>query len=557
MRWPILLLMIATTLSLKSSTLYAAETKPQVLFYLDDNRLITLEFQVTVDEKSFADAWEANLEQLFKKIDKNNDGKIAGEERNGLPNTRVLRVFNQAYTFRAPPDSLDLASFKDYIAKGLGFLPFQITIQNPANLNNRSRLVVSGMPNNANKAAEVLFSHLDKDSDGKLSPTEMKQAQTALNKQDLDQDETISTSELVGFNYNQFFVSPSSPSTPQNNSSFLSLGKGTSPRQVVSQLTQKYDKNPKDNALSQQELGISANLFGKHDIDGNGKWDFEELQQYLKAPTTDVVIQVRLGTQLKSDQSRIAFEHGKELNSDFKNGIGSLNLGNVQMEVSVNANPRIQGSSKGSTGIVEEQLKRQFQAIDRDNNGYIDKEESQRLGNASVVFQDLDPDHDEKVFLEEWLEQILPLAELMSRQVRLTVTDRGRDLFRILDSDGDNRVSTREFWAMPNRAALWDRDADGQITLSEVPRQYRMVVSQGDLSGNGRVRDVVVATAPGMSRPRPNSDRLQGPLWFQRMDRNGDGDLSTREFLGSLDDFTKLDENQDGLISPTEAMLAK
>jgi Ca2+-binding EF-hand superfamily protein len=42
-------------------------------------------------------------------------------------------------------------------------------------------------------------------------------------------------------------------------------------------------------------------------------------------------------------------------------------------------------------------------------------------------------------------------------------------------------------------------------------------------------------------------------MWFQRMDRNADGDVSGKEFLGRLKDFQKLDQNQDGLISPEEA----
>jgi Ca2+-binding EF-hand superfamily protein len=105
---------------------------------------------------------------------------------------------------------------------------------------------------------------------------------------------------------------------------------------------------------------------------------------------------------------------------------------------------------------------------------------------------------------------------------------------------------------MPDRAALWDKDQDGLIALAEVPQQYRLVVGRGDFSLFNRLNGVVLASPNGV--PRPTAPIANpGPMWFQRMDRNADGDVSGKEFLGRLKDFQKLDQNQDGLISPEEA----
>jgi len=41
------------------------------------------------------------------------------------------------------------------------------------------------------------------------------------------------------------------------------------------------------------------------------------------------------------------------------------------------------------------------------------------------------------------------------------------------------------------------------------------------------------------------------------MDRNGDGDISPREFIGSAEEFRKLDLDGDGFISVAEAKAAR
>jgi len=45
----------------------------------------------------------------------------------------------------------------------------------------------------------------------------------------------------------------------------------------------------------------------------------------------------------------------------------------------------------------------------------------------------------------------------------------------------------------------------------------------------------------------------KGPTWFRKMDRNGDGDVSRLEFLGTRAEFDQIDTDHDGLISLDEA----
>jgi Ca2+-binding EF-hand superfamily protein len=472
---------------------------------------------------------------------------IDGEEKALLPdaNNRLLAILNRGQ-MGVPgkvPVFFNRTAFGDYMAK-LGFQPFKVNIQPAAVQNNREGLLLGGARNNPNQIAEKLFGELDADADGLLSNAEITMAPGALAKQDFDQDETISTEELVPTGYAQFFISPSmnSPSAPQT--AFLSVTDRASLRTAATQLTAKYDTKERDNALSRDEVGIAEWAFPEYDIDASGKWDFEEIQQYLRSPKVDVLVKVQLGNTPQTGQPAIEFEHNKGLTSEVKNAIGSLNLSSVQLELSTG--PEIAN--------VESLLKGQIQSLDPDNNGYLDEEEIRRLGApVTILMRELDKDNDGKLFIEEIVAGVLPVVELMTQEIHLTLTDRGRDLFRILDSNADSRLSKRELWAMPHRAALWDKDNDGQVGLADVPQQYRLVAGRGDFNILSRISGVVAPSPFGMPAPRSIPVPTAGPMWFQKMDRNADGDVSFKEFLGTLDEFEKLDRDGDSLISPQEA----
>jgi hypothetical protein len=95
----------------------------------------------------------------------------------------------------------------------------------------------------------------------------------------------------------------------------------------------------------------------------------------------------------------------------------------------------------------------------------------------------------------------------------------------------------------------------GQSLLrpTDLPRRLHLEVVRGSFhlfstGGNGE------STVPQMVvQPRVPV----GPIWFQRMDRNMDGDLTWKEFLGPRHVFEELDTDHDGLIDPKEAEKAR
>ncbi|RMG33325.1 MAG: hypothetical protein D6725_15970 [Planctomycetota bacterium] len=96
-----------------------------------------------------------------------------------------------------------------------------------------------------------------------------------------------------------------------------------------------------------------------------------------------------------------------------------------------------------------------------------------------------------------------------------------------------------------------DRDGDGRLRRSELSGKATVRIELGrpglfaDLAGM-RQRD------PATARPVVR-DRSAGPVWFQRMDRNRDGDVSRGEFLGPLELFDTWDADGDGILTVAEA----
>jgi hypothetical protein len=143
------------------------------------------------------------------------------------------------------------------------------------------------------------------------------------------------------------------------------------------------------------------------------------------------------------------------------------------------------------------------------------------------------------------LESFLAIQKnAVSLQLVVSAQSYGRPPFSALDANDDGALSLRELSEGWPRLKSWDVNGDARLTWDEIPIEYRLAWS----SGRSIAATSVVSTS--------TKSRI-GPPWFANMDRNHDGDLSLREFLGRLEDFQRLDADRDGLISAVEAQAAK
>ncbi len=112
----------------------------------------------------------------------------------------------------------------------------------------------------------------------------------------------------------------------------------------------------------------------------------------------------------------------------------------------------------------------------------------------------------------------------------------GGGLFELLDANHDAGLSIRELRAAWQTLKSASCTSGNSVDISRVPNFVLFVVSQGYPDSLARISTSDVE-------------------WFRLMDRNADGDVSRREFTGSLEAFGRLDQDHDGLISPREAKM--
>jgi hypothetical protein len=159
----------------------------------------------------------------------------------------------------------------------------------------------------------------------------------------------------------------------------------------------------------------------------------------------------------------------------------------------------------------------------------------------------IDADSDGKIFGEEMNDYVRSRAAPDATSCRVNIYDMGSGFFQALDHNSDGRISVREMRDLNQSLLAMQRDAQPGVTLEEPTPRFHIEFVRGTFQMFGPADQVVSQT------PSFHTRVAAGPIWFQRMDRNNDGDLAWDEFLGHREDFYRLDADRDNLIDPLEA----
>lgn len=399
-----------------------------------------------------------------------------------------------------------------------------------------------------------LASLLDTDYDGAISDQELKASSRTLRFRDLDNDETFSVSELLPYRdprSQNAAVAPDAVSLP-----FFHVIDRESAQRAAERIVQRYGTDGQmSDKLLRQRREIDT-VSGATDT----RMSIDEVLSVIEKPRFHMVMEVSLSVQANTSNIKVALDRNtaafcrpaaKQLFGQYSLSIDGLPLTVIALGGSANDRRNSQGY-----------LGQTFVMSDGDKNQYLDEREfsgmTEALNRAGVRadFAAVDLNGDAMVTRAEVFSFAKRDQIATSSRVQVSVKQDGKTLFGLLDMNSDRRLSVREMRSGTAVLKDYDFNQDHKFADSELGTEFVLTISLGRPEfrrTSGQMDSMTMQMGAG-DAILPGSESLRGPEWFLRMDRNQDGDVSPREFLGTAHQFDQIDVDGDRLISADEAM---
>ena len=398
-----------------------------------------------------------------------------------------------------------------------------------------------------------LASLLDTDYDGTISDEELKTSVRTLRFRDLDNDETFSVSELLPYRdprSENSAVAPDVVSLP-----FFHVIDRDSAQRAAERIVQRYGSEGQIPAeLLRQPGGIDI----AHGAPKNSL-SIDDVLGVIEKPRFHMAMDVSLSIKANTSNIKVAVDReasafckpaAKQAFGEYRIVIDSLPLTVIALGGSANDRRNVQGY-----------LGQTFVMSDGDRNQYLDESEfpgmMEALSRSGVKtdFAAVDLNDDAMVTREEVFSFARRDQMATASRVEVSVKQDGKTLFGLLDKNADRRLSAREMRAGSNVLHAYDFNHDNKFADAELGTEFVLAISLGrpEFRRTAGQTDMMSMQMGAGDAILPGAESMQGPEWFRRMDRNQDGDVSPREFLGTTQQFVQIDSDRDRLISADEA----
>ncbi len=505
------------------------------LVVLHPSRPYRIRLHLRVGDRPFHARWNGQVADLFRYLDADGNGVLSKAEAALAPSREQWQQLTSGSTPLDPdaaPNFSELARGKPTATQADLQAYYATSQAGPLQMR------WGAQPPGSDRVSDVLFKHLDTDGDGKLSRAELEAAPRVLNRLDVNEDEMISRGEIMSFPGG--FIDPGPGTHPgpahgpaAGNMPFFSFRPGAPVGPLVQAILARYDRN-RDGKLTPDEIKLAPSEFARLDRNRDGKLDPTELAAWLHLPA-DLEVHVPLGPGIGAGIRVTSGPRGKLIARPTHTGLNII-LGEWCLELRGEELP-------GPRSQRAETLSQLFRSLDTNAKGYLEKADIFRPPFTFVPWLRLaDRDGDGRISKKEFLAFAEVQQKVQGSLTIVRVQSLGQSLFRVLDSNCDGRLGQRELRDAWKQMTLFDVSDTRTFRRETLPQHFRVTLGYGT---------PVPFFPPRMDEAPPPSPR--GPLWFRKMDRNGDGDVSRKEWLGTEEQFRAIDTDGDGLISVEEA----
>jgi Ca2+-binding EF-hand superfamily protein len=500
-------------------------------------RPVRIQVVVRTQGQPLLGRWEKHLRTLFDSFDRDGDGLLNRYETDLIYPPEGVQQMLRGNFYYGGANSRPSLELLDRDRDGrVSFAEFKYYYRDVVSDLIKPR-AMPGANAGDDALTRALFNHLDRDGDGKLTEAEVRAAERILLALDANEDECVSPSEALANGARPRTPAPTamvnlrqSAPAPRD----VAVYHGPIPASAVERLIKRYDKD-NDQHLTRAEIGFDAATFKRLDTNGDGKLSAKELDRWRTQPA-DGRVELELATTPADCKASANRPAGMQLRQTEPARL-VLRIGSQTMEFNVVA---------PTAKVRQEQLTNFVNGI-FPGKGPVDEKSLVGPQNQllRVVFDAANRDGDGKLTRQE-VEDYFALQRATSElAVTLSYSVQTPNLFQLLDENFDSKLSVRELRTAWDRMIVMEPAGATAITKSILQPSVTLRLTDAMLANPNAQQQIPVAD-PRRSRPA-------GPVWFRKMDRNSDGDVSRVEFLGPESDFALLDTNGDGLISQAEA----